>query len=241
MNPGSYGSSARALDQGRHSPHDDEERDTSGKGKAGELWRGVGVDAFLDAAPDGILTVDVDGTVRSANGRAGVLFGCDAGSLVGRRVEELLPEALRDRHVEHRACYVAAPRPRPMGTDLDLVARRLDGTEFPVDVSLNTIAVTAGTLVVAFVRDATERRRAERDAARLREVERRRRQALELNDDVVQGLAAAQLALELDRPHEVAAAVERALRSAKRIVGGLLDPAGVSPGELRRGLADESE
>jgi PAS domain-containing protein len=50
---------------------------------------------------------------------------------------------------------------RPMGTGLDLVAKRADNTTFPVDIMLNPLKHLAEPMVLAVVRDVTERRAAE--------------------------------------------------------------------------------
>jgi len=75
----------------------------------------------------------------------------------------------------------------------------------------------------------------------LRELEERRRRALELNDNVIQGLAVAQLALQLDRGDQALEALDETLRSAQAIVGELLASAGergsLEPGDLVRGAA----
>jgi len=121
----------------------------------GELARRV-----LDASPDALIIIDAQGIVRFANAQASVLFGYPHEELVGQPLESLIPERYRARHAGHRSAYLAAPRLRPMGTGLVLFARRRDGAEFPVEISLSPVAGEQ-TLVAAAIRDATERKRAE--------------------------------------------------------------------------------
>jgi PAS domain S-box-containing protein len=111
--------------------------------------------------PDAILAVDQQGVIRYANRHAGRLFGQEPATLVSMPVEALLPENLRETHIAHRARYNLEPRRRPMGKGLDLVAQRADGATFPVDIMLNPLTHLAEPMVLAVVRDMTERRAAE--------------------------------------------------------------------------------
>lgn len=134
------------------------------------LERERDVQQVLDAIPDGVLIVEAGGRIRFANATAEALFGYSRGSLPGENIEVLVPEGLRARHRQHRDEYARAPVTRPMGSGLDLHARRQDGSEFPVDVSLSAVESGRHPMVVAIVRDVTER------AAVLAELQRSRRQ-----------------------------------------------------------------
>jgi diguanylate cyclase (GGDEF)-like protein/PAS domain S-box-containing protein len=116
---------------------------------------------LLEAAPDAMIAVAPGGTISIANPQAERLFGYGAGELVGMRVESLVPERLADVHRGHRDDYFDDPRARPMGVGLDLRARRKDGSEFPVEITLSSLETEGGTLVTAAIRDITERRNAE--------------------------------------------------------------------------------
>jgi PAS domain S-box-containing protein len=117
------------------------------------------LDAYIRLSPDAVLAVDTRGQVRAANALAGELFGYDPAELTGLTLEALLPERFRMVHAAYRESYGQAPRHRRMGTGLDLWGRRKDGSEFPVDVSLAPLPQAGGDLVVAAVRDMTQRRR----------------------------------------------------------------------------------
>ncbi len=116
---------------------------------------------LFELLPDAILVVDRRGLIRYANRQAGRLFGQEPATLVSSPVEALVPEHLRERHVEHRRKFASEPRMRPMGAGLDLAGRRADGTTFPVDIMLNPIKHLDEPMVLAVVRDVTDRRAAE--------------------------------------------------------------------------------
>ncbi|HEV8457737.1 MAG TPA: PAS domain S-box protein [Methylomirabilota bacterium] len=126
--------------------------------------------AILEAVSEGIVIVDQRGTIVSVNRRTEAMFGYPREALLGQPLEMLLPERLRSRHSGHRASYFQDPRGRPMGQGLDLLARRSDGTEFPVEISLSYVETEKGLRGLAFVTDITQRpsmERATRQAERL--------------------------------------------------------------------------
>lgn len=116
---------------------------------------------FLEAAPDAILEVDANGLLTRINAAAERLFGYHRSELIGKIVDELLPEGLQQIHRQHRADYHAHPIARPMGTGLELSAQRKDGSVVPVEISLSPVQVEDGLRVAAIVRDVTDRKNAE--------------------------------------------------------------------------------
>ncbi|MFI5892116.1 PAS domain S-box protein [Actinoplanes sp. NPDC051513] len=116
---------------------------------------------LLEAAPDAIVGVGPDGTIALANAQAERLFGYQRDELVGQPIELLVPEQARAVHPGHRRRYLADARPRPMGAGMQLAGRRHDGTQFPAEISLSVVQSDRGPLVVAAVRDVSDRVRAE--------------------------------------------------------------------------------
>jgi PAS domain S-box-containing protein len=155
--------------------------------------------SLLEAAPDAMVIVADDGEIAYANDHAIRLFGYEADDLLGRTVEDLLPESMRAAHQAHRRRYRAEPTVRPMGAGLELLARRADGAEVPVEISLSPLRIDGETYAIAAVRDISARVAAEAELQRsrdaLREAEQvvavssdRERIARDLHDTVIQRL-----------------------------------------------------
>jgi two-component system, cell cycle sensor histidine kinase and response regulator CckA len=123
--------------------------------------------ALLEAAPDAMICVGRDGRIALVNAQAERLFGYPRDELIGQPVEILVPDGARDMHPGHRAGYLADPRPRPMGADMQLAGRRRDGGTFPAEISLSAIDTDEGILVTAAVRDVTERLESQAERERL--------------------------------------------------------------------------
>jgi diguanylate cyclase (GGDEF)-like protein/PAS domain S-box-containing protein len=121
----------------------------------------VSFEGLLEAVPDALVGVDQAGVIRFVNHQTESLFGYDRTDLVGQCIETLVPESFRKVHPAHRDGYVAAPKTREMGTGLELRGQRRDGTEFPVDIALSHVDTGDGVLVIAAVRDITDRQKAE--------------------------------------------------------------------------------
>ena len=151
--------------------------------------------AIVELAPDGIMVMNEVGRILLANRRVEALFGYDREDLIGRRVELLVPERFRHVHLGHRLDYEAEPRPRPMGTGKEIWARRVDGSEFPVDISLSPVALSSGVRTIAVIRDGSRLHAAEEAAQKLLHLEARVRAATDLTNEAVQELHVAALRL----------------------------------------------
>src|SRR6266568_6553977 len=134
---------------------------------------------FLDISPDALVIVNPAGTIVMVNRQTETVFGYARTELLGQQLELLLPERFHEVHTAHRNQYFSAPRTRPMGVGLQLVGRRKDGTEFPVEISLNPLLLDDVLHVIGAVRDMTAQRIAERE--RLQQLEQIRLQAELIN------------------------------------------------------------
>ena len=148
------------------------------------------VHALLESAAQAILAVNVEGRLVLANPMVEKMFGYSQNELIGQPLELLLPKDSQRRHQDHQRAFFANPQKRPMGLGLDLQGQRKDGSQFPIEVSLNHIDTSEGRLGVAFVSDITERKRAEQ-ALRQSELQYR-----ELFDHMREGLAYCKMIFE---------------------------------------------
>lgn len=141
---------------------------------------------LIENAPDAILQVDSTGKIIIANRTAELLFGYDRDEFVGMQVDILVPQSARGGHAAHRRAFEAGGVSRPMGLGLNLRARRKDGLEVPVEISLSPTHTDNGICVTAIIRDVTERKRAEQQIESLKksylaELEARHQEAERLN------------------------------------------------------------
>lgn len=112
-------------------------------------------------APDAILVTGGKGKITHANPASEKMFGYAPGELVGQSVDILVPERYRQRHSEQHREFVRHPRQRPMGSNLQLVGLRRDGTEFPVDIMLSPVELEEGLSTLVVARDVTLRKQLE--------------------------------------------------------------------------------
>ncbi len=120
-----------------------------------------GVDALFKFASEGIVITNEEGLLIKVNPSAQKMFGYSHGELVNQRVEILVPNKHAHRHEGHHADYRKNPHPRAMGGNMELFAKRKDGTEFPVEISLSPYSSEGKKYVIAFIVDITLRKQAE--------------------------------------------------------------------------------
>ena len=127
---------------------------------------------LLEAAPDAMVIVNQDGLIQLVNTQTEMLFGYSRQEILGQPVEILIPALSEGRHVMHRRSFTAQPHARALGEGLELHGLRMDGSEFPVEISLSPIETPGGLLISSAIRDITQREQLE---ARFREQEERSR------------------------------------------------------------------
>ena len=110
---------------------------------------------------EGILIVDERQTISASNSMANDMFGYPKEGLDGKPLEILIPQNARRDHKSYAGSFIKKGEKRRMGKELDLVGIRHDGTEFPLEISLNPFTLLSKRYVMAIVVDITERKKAE--------------------------------------------------------------------------------
>ena len=181
--------------------------------RAAERFRGL-----VESSPDAILVLDSRATILQANGQAAELLGADP---AGHALDEILP-------------------PESWDGGQGVEAKTFHGQ--PLVLDLTTAELTESShqgRTAVFLKDASPRLEREAMATRLGESHQRRRQALEINDNVVQGLTSAVYSLEQENLEQASSYIERTLAAARNMMDDLLEPSGeeLHPGDLVRSSA----
>ena len=128
--------------------------DTDGESEA--KYRGL-----LEAAPDAMVVVDQAGAIVLLNLQAEKQFGYRRDELVGQQVTNIIPEGFAERLIADDMRSAADALAQQIGTGIELVGRRKDGTEFPIEIMLSPLESSDGVLVTAAIRNISVRKEAE--------------------------------------------------------------------------------
>ncbi len=112
--------------------------------------------SIFESSIEGILVVDANGVLLSANPAIEHMFGYGPGELINQKLEILIPEKLRKNHLSQREKYTKNPVPRPMGQNMALLGLKKNGSKFPVKVSLSPTIIKDKSITIAFVSDASK-------------------------------------------------------------------------------------
>lgn len=124
---------------------------------------------LFESAPDAIIVVADNGQIFRINAQTETMFGYERDELIGQMLEILIPERYKQSHVGQRDSYFAQPNTRQMGAGLPLFGLRKNGDEFPVDIMLSPLRAAQGNMVIAVIRDISERKLAEEALRRTEE------------------------------------------------------------------------
>jgi PAS domain S-box-containing protein len=137
---------------------------------------------LLEAAPDAMVVVDQDGAIILLNVQAEKQFGYSRDELIGRKVTSIIPQGFAERIIADGTRTAAEALAQHIGTGIELIALRKDGSEFPIEIMLSPLESIEGILVTAAIRDISVRNVAEKHLA---QTEARYRGLLEAAPDAM--------------------------------------------------------
>jgi PAS domain S-box-containing protein len=122
---------------------------------------------LLEAAPDAMVVVNQDGEIVLLNLQAESQFGYSRDELLGQKVKNIIPEGFAERLIADGERTASEALAQQIGTGIELIARRKDGTEFPIELMLSPLESADGILVTAAIRNITVRKDAEKHLAQM--------------------------------------------------------------------------
>ncbi len=122
---------------------------------------------LLEAAPDAMVVVNSTGEIVLLNAQAEKQFGYRRDELLGQEVKDIIPEGFAERLIADGTRTAAEALAQQIGTGIELIGRRKDRSEFPIEIMLSPLESAEGILVTAAIRDITMRKKAERHLAQM--------------------------------------------------------------------------
>jgi PAS domain S-box-containing protein len=119
------------------------------------------VQAILETAVDGIVSIDAAGTILSVNRATERIFGYSPEELLGHNVTILMPSPYREEHDRYLSAYLSTGQRKIIGIGREVMGRRKDGTYFPLDLSVGEAVVDGQFIFTGILRDITLRKAAE--------------------------------------------------------------------------------
>lgn len=120
------------------------------------------LDAIINKAVDGILTIDARGNIESLNPAAARLFGYDPEEVIGHNVKMLMPEPDHSQHDGYIKRYNETGEARITGTGREVKGKRKDGSLFPFNLSVSEIQLEDRRIFTGIVHDLTQVKEAEK-------------------------------------------------------------------------------
>ncbi|MBZ0176694.1 MAG: PAS domain S-box protein [Candidatus Methanoperedens sp.] len=114
---------------------------------------------LIEGAPDAIIAIDRDFNILLINTRTEKLFGYTRLELIGNPYNILLPERFREKHAVYCKTYYANPSTKIMALHMNSVAKRMDNSEFPVEINMSPVETDGGIIIVIDIRDISEKKK----------------------------------------------------------------------------------
>lgn len=151
-------------------------------------------DALLNAAIDGIMVIDEQGLIVRVNRSAESMLGYSAEQLLGRSLNMIMSDEDAGRHDNYVGQYLRTGRRRIIGIGREVLARRKDGSVFPVSLSVGEVRLKGEIRFVGLMRDLTAEKQAEEEALHHRE------EMMHVSRLTTMGEMAAAMAHEINQP-----------------------------------------
>ncbi|MBA3754302.1 MAG: PAS domain S-box protein, partial [Nitrospira sp.] len=124
----------------------------------------------MDHALDAVVVMDDHGRITDWNPQAEQIFGWTRQAILGHKLSEtIVPQPYRDAHDRGLQHYLARGQGKAIGKRLEIAALRRDGTEFPIELAITPLRLTSGITFSGFIRDISDRKRAETELRHAKE------------------------------------------------------------------------
>ncbi|UAA38353.1 EAL domain-containing protein [Paraneptunicella aestuarii] len=118
------------------------------------------LETIINNLNDAIVTVDEEGTILSANRTVERIFKCQADKLIGQSVNVLMPQPYASLHHKYMKNYLKGGKAKILGVGRELPAKRFNGEEFPMELSLSEVNQGGKSIFIGIIRDITEQKEA---------------------------------------------------------------------------------
>lgn len=129
------------------------------------------IQTVLDTAIDAIITINAEGRIQLFNKAAERMFGYQSSEVVGNNVTILMPPPYQNEHDQYLRNYLTTGNKRIIGIGREVIAKRKDGTVFPIDLAVGEATDNHQHRFVGFIRDLTEKKQLETRSLRTQRLE----------------------------------------------------------------------
>ncbi|KAA3437135.1 sensor histidine kinase [Rufibacter hautae] len=116
------------------------------------------INSIIQAAVDGIITIDTRGVIEMVNPSAAKLFGYEAGELLGRSINVLMPEPDHSQHDRYMHNYHETGHRKIIGIGREVTGLRKDGSTFPFYLSISEVELADRKVYTGFIHDITQQK-----------------------------------------------------------------------------------
>ncbi|RUV40937.1 PAS domain-containing sensor histidine kinase [Mesorhizobium sp. M1A.T.Ca.IN.004.03.1.1] len=165
--------------------------------------------SILATVPDAMIVIDENANIQSFSTAAEMLFGYEAGEVIGQNVKMLMPSPYREEHDAYMQRYLKTGERRIIGLGRTVTGMRKDGSTFPMELAVGEMHPGTGRFFTGFCRDLTDRHRTE---ARMQE---QQQELLHMARFTALGEMASTLAHEINQP---LTAITNYLKGSRRLL-----------------------